>query len=60
MSEIGFYKYKETKSGVEYAILRKQDKFSAKRGLKKTKPCNDVKANPDSPFAVLRELNLQR
>jgi len=60
LKEIGFYKYKETKSGVEYAILRKQDKFSAKRGLKKTKPCNDVKANPDSPFAVLRELNLQR
>ena len=42
LKEIGFYKYKETKSGVEYAILRKQDKFSAKRGLKKTKPCNDL------------------
>ena len=57
LKEIGFCKFKETDSGGEYAIKRKREKYSPQKKYPKTKPLKKVKVDPDSPFAILRELN---
>jgi len=60
LKEIGFRKSKETDSGIEYAIERKRAKPALRKKPKKTKPVKKVYVDPDSPFAILKEMTLQR
>ena len=56
LKEVGFCKLKETDFGIEYVIERKVAKNLPQKNHKKNKPKKNLKVDPDSPFAILREL----
>jgi len=60
LKEIGFYRLRKTVSGIEYAIKRKRTKYPLRKNLRRTKPMRNLKVDSDSPFAILKELTLQR
>lgn len=60
LKEIGFYKFKETDTGDEYAIESKRVKYAPQKNFRRTRPIENVRVDPDSPFAILKELTPQR
>ena len=57
LKEVGFCKSKETEDGILYALVRKRKKpKAAKKPTQKKQPRKPKPVDPDSPFAVLRQL----